>query len=442
MILINNQEIIEVTNTSNLDEVFQSYEFCFSDIPFVEILRDNKDSYKCIIGYINIKTKEKIDADIMIKNIKITKIEVIANEVRMAYYSDHLKTIDFKYKIHTILYDHNIEYTSARRPKEHIFMSSELITFDNGRINNKGNNPIALFFQIIVPELNRIIEKDIETKKINFRYFDTLFSQKCDTDSDLFSITLNDVLDMIYYVNIEIENHPPHAYSNDDVTCYIIINSDDNKIANYYLSNLLGQIIESELHVDEIDNHIQYKGKLLNLPCYTRYDADSLKRFLQRKLYFHIFEIYNQEEIIEGFKYQTSSKRYKEEALLDYKVRALLNFILSIKATCFEDGENRVGRDDRGWLEYTVLFSAEYNYIPNEFLLNLINNELNIKLDYKENELCYFCQYQTAHEYIAGMARRKDYGSEELQRKYLHKLLIKIIPLLHTENGKRLLLEC
>ena len=68
MILINNQEIIEVTNTSNLDEVFQSYEFCFSDIPFVEILRDNKDSYKCIIGYINIKTKEKIDADIMIKN--------------------------------------------------------------------------------------------------------------------------------------------------------------------------------------------------------------------------------------------------------------------------------------------------------------------------------------------------------------------------------------
>ena len=60
MILINNQEIIEVTNTSSLDEVFQSYEFCFSDIPFVEILREDNHSYKCIIGYINIKSKENI----------------------------------------------------------------------------------------------------------------------------------------------------------------------------------------------------------------------------------------------------------------------------------------------------------------------------------------------------------------------------------------------
>ena len=442
MILINNQEIIEVTNTSSLDEVFQSYEFCFSDIPFVEILREDNHSYKCIIGYINIKTKEKIDADIMIKNIKITNIEVIANEVRMAYYSEHLKKIMYEYKIHTILYDYDKKYTSTKRPKEHIFISSEIITYEKGRIKNKRNNPITLFFQSIVPELNRIIENNIETNKINFSYFDTLFSQKCDTDSDLFSITLNDVLDMIYYVNIEIENHPPHAYSDDDVTCYIKFKSEDNQIENYYLSNLLGQIIESELHVDKIENHIQYKGKLLNLPCYTKYDSDSLRRFLQRKLYFHIFEQYRQDEVIEGFKYQTKSNRHIEKKLLDYKVRALLNFILSIKATCFEDGENRVGRDDRGWLEYTVLFSAEYNYIPNEFLLNLINNELNIKLDYKENELCYFCQYQTAHEYIAGMARRKDYGSEELQRKYLHKLLIKIIPLLHTENGKRLLLEC
>ncbi len=114
---------------------------------------------------------------------------------------------------------------------------------------------------------------------------------------------------------------------------------------------------------------------------------------------------------------------------------------MSIKATCFEDGENRVGRDDRGWLEYTVLFSTEYNFTPNEFLINLINKELNIKLDYKESELCYFCQYQTAHEYIAGMAMRRDYGSKELQRDYLHKLLSKLIPLLHTEDGRKLLLE-
>lgn len=204
---------------------------------------------------------------------------------------------------------------------------------------------------------------------------------------------------------------------------------------NKYISDLIGRIINTRIKKSVCNNNvIKYTGLIYDMPKYYKYDSEALRRYLLRKLYIGMFLNYEQEKADEGFRYFQGIKNFHDFPD-NLEMRNLLNFILDIKATCIIGGECRVGRDDVEWYEYTVLLPTEYGYVPSEFLLWLINDTLDTKLERNEKEFCYYYHYKTKPEYIAGGASRRDGGSYSYQRDCLHSLLKRIVPMLTEECG-------
>ena len=228
----------------------------------------------------------------------------------------------------------------------------------------------------------------------------------------------------------------------DDIPCFVTFENKKEKIYNLYISALIGAIIEATVCKKEEDNKIiylcePYKNKI---PIYLKYDKDSFKNFIQKKLYIGILLNYEQEKADEGFRHVVSLSRLKNFDLDEYS-SLILDFILGLRATSFEDGQSRVGRDDIGWTEEVVLLPIKPGFKPSLYFIELINNTLNINLEKQENNMCYYYRYVSAHEYIEGYAKREDIGSFRHQRFCIHKLIKTIVPMLIKQEEKLKLID-
>ena len=98
-----------------------------------------------------------------------------------------------------------------------------------------------------------------------------------------------------------------------------------------------------------------------------------------------------------------------------------------MEATHFQDGQYRVGRDDREWKEKYYDFPLNSDYLPNDRLISKINDLLEIELQSKENQgikRSYSFYEIYDKDYIAGITEgRVDLGSEGFRRDSFHTLV-------------------
>ena len=423
MIIFNGTEAFEISSLLEIENFFVDHSIESKRLPFVELRRSENNTIECDYGYISADGIRK-DADtIRIGHVNVCLINVNEekHEENMWISDDYY--IDYHYSI--------IFYIDENGRERYTFSSTDRVIYENGKIKTKSNFAIISFFTYIIPLINSDIDAGIPLCQLNVDYYRQKYKDGDKVydfyETDPFEINLYDTLDLIYSVKVEIVNRSPHVYSPDDVTCYASFEGKKGVIYNIYVANLIGAIINASMskYNEEIDK-VKYKGKLYELPNYLKYDEESLRRYILRKLYVGILLNYDQKMATEGFHHADFIRDFKDIEQ-DESVRSLLNFILGIKATHYEDGESRVGRDDMGWEEITVLFPKEYGYKPSSTLLELINNTLGVKLEDQEDNLCYYSRYTTKAEYIAGSARRRDIGSFELQRYYMHKLMELVI---------------
>ena len=436
MILFNGTEAIEISSLADINEVFRNHNIESQQLPYVQLQRGNDGSLNCEIGYASIDgIHKKNEEDIQIGHVLISWIYVDKEVHKENMWINKEYYIDYKYTI-KIRLNHNYQ-------ERYNFYSSDRMTYKNGAIISKSNNSIITFFTYIIPLINNAIDSGVPPSEINMEYYYQKFldgdREYASYETNPYSISLNDALNLIYSLQVRMENC--HDYSGDDVTCYATFEGRKGVIYNVYIAHLFSSIINASISKQRGNNqNVIYSAKLYELPNYLKYDSESLRRYILRKLYVGILLNYEQDKAEEGFLHCGRLPDYKGVDQ-DEIVRSILNFILGIKATCFEDGQSRVGRDDYGWTEYTVLFPTEFGFKPSCYLLELINETLGVKLERQDDNLCYYHRYTTEAEYIAGSARRQDFGSYELQRNYLHRLLKKIVPMLSSEEDLNKLID-
>lgn len=431
MILINNKNVIEVSS-SEVEKVFKDYNIVSNFVPFIELKRNKDNSLECQMGHLCIDGVRKEMDEIEIGHVVISCIAVDEEK------HDDYEWISGEYDIayHYSIYTHIKKEENGDRIMN-IFNSTDVIYYKyDGRVE-KNASSISFFFKNILPLINDTIDSGIQPSCINYDYFQEYLHRRNNYDSYEtvpFEFYFDDALNMIYSMQVQIENESIKITGH-DFSCNVTFESKEGIIFNKYISDLIGIIIHSDIKKCVWNkNVIGYTGRIYNLPKYFKYDPEALKRYLRRKLYIGLFLNYEQEKANEGFRYSNGIRNCRN---LDdnIEMRLLLNFILDIKATCFIDGQCRVGRDDVEWYEYTVLFPTEYGYMPSDFLLWLINDTLYTKLERNDEDFCYYYRYKTEPEYIVGGASRRDGGSYSYQRDCLHSLLKRIAPMLTKEGG-------
>ena len=439
MIIFNDTEAFEVSSIANIEEEFRSHSIESQQLPYVQLQRGKDGSLYCKIGYVSIDgIHPEENEDMQIGHVVIRRIDV-SQEI-------HKENIRISNKYY-ISYHYSIKiYLTHDYQNRYEFHSTDRVTYENGRIISKSNKSIISFFTYIVPQINNAIDSGILPSELNMDYYYQKYKdggrEYASYETSPYSINLDYTLDLIYSLQVRIENSKPHTYSNDDVTCYATFDGREGIIYNAYIAHLFAKIIKASISKHRGNNqNIIYSAKLHELPNYLKYDAESLRRYILRKLYIGILLNYEQVKAEEGFCYCGNNIGDCKDIEQNEAIRSVLNFILGIKATCYEDGENRVGRDDRGWTEYTILFPIEYGFEPSKFMLELINSTLDVKLERQDENLCYYYRRKTKAEYIAGMAWRRDCGSYKLQRNYLHRLLKKIVPMISSRDDLDKLLE-
>lgn len=437
MILINNKNAIEVPSSIEVKKVFKDYNIVSNYVPFIELKRNKDNTLICEMGHLCMDGVRKEMDEIEIGHVVISCISVDEEK------HDDYEWISGEYDI---AYHYSI-YTLIKKEKSddrilNIFNSTDRIYYKyDGRVE-KDASSISFFFTYIVPLINDTIDSGIHPSCINYDYFHQKYLDRGKIyesyETTPFEFCFDDALNMIYSMQVQIKENI--KITGLDFSCNVTFENKEGIIYNKYISDLIGTIIHAGIKKCVWKNNvIGYSGQIYNLPKYFKYDSEALKRYLRRKLYIGLFLNYEQEKADEGFLYSKGIRNCRDLDD-DIEMRLLLNFILDIKATCFINGEWRVGRDDVEWYEYTVLFPTEYGYVPSEFLLWLINDTLDTKLERNEKEFCYYYRYKTKPEYIAGGASRRDGGSHSYQRGCLHSLLKRIIPLLLKKGGVELLL--
>lgn len=201
---------------------------------------------------------------------------------------------------------------------------------------------------------------------------------------------------------------------NDHETC-VLKNGIPYKRNNSFYSDKPIQLPEAEcyaaIHVSNDEFHsckCQYSvpefvstGEVTKLKCRVGYYSIREKTFNERSIIIGNIAI----ESIVVFK--NSKDNY--------------NFITHARCWYYEDGETLVGREDRAWKEDTYVIPVETGYRIPDKLLSLINEKLELNLQYEAENDRYYYQKIYDEDRIAGLAMRR--GGEISNFKFVVQVL-------------------
>lgn len=435
MILLNGSELIEIASTGDINKINEILPNDSKEIPAIEVSWDGNRSY-CRLSYINKEGKTRNTEIIQIGHVFLKGIFIEKRECEEKNWFNEYN--------HYSSYHFTIHFSLDKNVKIFVINSGEFTSTKDLERNRHFNS----IFTYLIPLINDNLESGVPLPDLNIYYYEQKYKdggkKYASYEKNPFKICLDDVLNLIYNTQVGIADSKPDWYSNDDMSCYASFNSKDCIIYNKYVAELISAIIKTEIIKEDVNFHqenVIYKTRAIkNLPTYVKYDIESFRRYLQRELYIGIVLNYKQNKADEGFMCFSRIKDCKKIEI-DDNIISLFNFILGLKATCYKDGKTRVGRDDEGWMEYTVLFPTEFGFKPSKYMIELINELLHVKLEKQDNNLCYYYRYTTEPEYIPGSACREEYWSNEYQRDCLHEIIKKIVPMLLSDKERNLLFD-
>lgn len=436
MIIINSSKVIEITSSKIIKKDMDSL-FCNSEeLPAIDFGIRNDGAY-CGLKYINKDGTERKTSYIQIGHVYLKYIFIMKREYdEKTRFSESNKVTSYFLSV--------VFYLDGVKDCLYEIHSSEFTTLKE--IGKR--EQIVSLFSFIIPLINFDIDNGIPATDLNIYFYEQKYKDKgkeyASYETNPYYMSIDDALNIIYKAKVKIIHEKPNWYSTDDMSCYASLESEVGIIYNKYFAELIGAIIHAEIkkeyRLPPRENVTYLTSAIMELPTYVKYDVESLRRYVLRELYVGVLLNCKQEKLNTGFKHSAKIKDCKR-LCYDIKIVSLLNFVLGLKATCYKDGKTRVGRDDEGWMEYTILFPIEFGYCPTKYLIGIINEVLNVKLEKQDDNLCYYYRYTTEPENIGYFEYREEYWSDDYQRKCLHLILKKIVPMLYIEKGREALLE-
>lgn len=388
-------------------------EFPFINIPYVK----EKDWVNCEIGYYNIREKEvhlnNIEVgNIIIENIKIRKESIQHKSFGYRYGRDDLELI-YDYEISIIVLSKDKQSSIKRK-----LYSRDKIRKESSTIIEKKVSTILCLFRNTIPLINKYISQSLPIEYININYLQkTLPDKNCYYIDKNREYCLFDAMDILYSMEIDREKK------------IIRFGKGKDLLINYYIIKLINYTLSINLIYDESTKTI-YSEIEENLLLKTNEEIACV-------LYLNIIknfdkEIANQFYLMEVPKEETNNRYPIDKKEIINPDKTLLDsyeFISTLEAYHFIDGITRVGRDDVEWTEKSFIFHAKNGFKPDIELIRGINKILEIELKlsepYKKSEEdIYSYRIVYDRDYIAGLARKEDLGSEELRKKSFYKLCI------------------
>lgn len=397
--------------------------FPFINYPFLQ----ERIWTECEIGYYDIVKKTKDYKPIKFDHIIINSIKVLRNSLQHHSYGyrygrDDLELF-YSYEISVEIYNQDNE-----QHINHIFTSNDLIRKEPwGKYDKSKATTMKYLFQRTIPLLNEYVRHQKPINLINFNYIEKTLPQKDNYLSNVHRFNKSDALNIIYNMEIKDVNGNKIIRFGAGMEEYI----------NHYIANLINSILNINLKYDR-----QTKTIYSELPYISQQRTyGSLKEYISCLLYLCIIKNYNddlakQEYLIavpiEGLSL-ASKINFVENLIPSKELIEIFSFFSNMKATHFQDGRTRVGRDDREWKELSFTFPLLSDFRPNIALIQKINELLQIELtpyqsknDFNSIGYSYFEIYDD--DYVGGLAcNRTDLGSTELRKTSFHKLVCAII---------------
>lgn len=400
----------------------QKREFVSTILPFIDVshLKEGEWNY-CEIGYIDIENLAKKYTQFELNNVTILDICIKKDTIMKNPFSNNRywypDKICYSYEI-------NIEIHQNSVSRTHSFIAGDLLEEDfTGKWNKKGVRTMKCLFADIIPLINEYLKSNKPIELINFDYLDNVLPKAPDYISNCSLFSIHTAMNLVYYMEIE----------DTEVEKIVRFGRDMNGTMNYYMADLVNTILGINLKYDS-ETKTSY-SILTNIPNKYSKSNETIKRYLSCLLYLSINYNYDEdraksEYLIrvpdEGLKTSNSTNTFKE-IFTSNDFEKIYNFIYGMEATHFQDGQYRVGRDDREWKEKYYDFPINSDYIPNDELISKINAllEIELKCNKKHNlkeSYSFFEVYDK--DYIAGMTEgRVDLGSEGFRRESFHLLV-------------------
>lgn len=386
-------------------------EFPFINIPYVK----EKDWVNCEIGYYNIREKEvhlnNIEVgNIIIENIKIRKESIQHKSFGYRYGRDDLELI-YDYEISIIVLSKDKQSSIKRK-----LYARDKIRKESSTIIEKKVSTILCLFRNTIPLINKYISQSLPIEYININYLQkTLPDKNCYYIDKNREFCLFDAMDILYSMEIDREKK------------IIRFGKGKDLLINYYIMKLINYTLSINLIYNESTKTI-YSEIEENLLLKTNEEMACV-------LYLNIIknfdkEIANQFYLMEMPKKERNNIYPIDKTKIISPDKTLLEsyeFISTLEAYHFIDGITRVGRDDVEWTEKSFIFHAKKGFKPDTDLIKEINKLLEIELsksDINSDENIYSYKIIYDRDYIAGLAMKKDLGSEELRKASFYKLCI------------------
>ena len=402
-------------------KVEQSRKYISTVIPFIDIpnLKENEWN-NCEIGYFDIETSKKDFSHIILGDVTIIALRIqkiiyrIPADMKQFFalnrYGQDYDKIYYNYEIDTEIHQNEIT-------KTHSFIASDLLEKDyGGKWDKKKVNTMKCLFTDIIPLINEYLTLNKPIGLINFEYLDNILPKDPYYSSCHSLFSIHTAMNLVYYMEIE----------DTEVDKIVRFGRDMNGTMNYYMADMVNTILGVNLKYDS-ESKTSY-SILTNIPNKYSKSNETIKRYLSCLLYLNINCFFdenraNSEYLIrvpdEGLKTFNSTNAFKKIRISN-DFEKIYNFIYGMEATHFQDGQYRVGRDDREWKEKYYDFPINSDYLPNDRLISKINDLLEIELKCNDKQgikksYSFFEVYD--EDYIAGMTEgRVDLCSEIFRR--------------------------
>jgi len=335
MILINGKEIIVAPVQKDIPLILKSYNVCSDELPYIEIFRSKSNSYECSTGYIDINGNNKRKDYIQIGHFFISNIRVEADEKEYVVEIDDIID-EYYYHFHyfiKVIFGSKDNYGKNHSPYRinYTFNSTDSVYYNSdGTLKENSNCTFRKFFSFLAPLINETIDSGHAPSSLNLDYyalkFKDLDKKYSKFDNDPYEINIDIVLNCIYSMKVDIiKRKKDLSFETGDII--VTFEIQEGKLYNKYIESLISKVLHaSVVEFFSEDNKYYYKCSLNILPEYVRYDENSLKHYLIRKLYIGFILNYNQELAEEGFKYSIKIENIKD-IKLNSKILALLNLL-------------------------------------------------------------------------------------------------------------------
>ena len=406
----------------NKKMVEQKRQYVSTILPFIDIPNlENGQWNHCEIGHFNINKLTKNRSQIQLDNVKILNIKIRKDSIKRNLFSDsrywNPNKICYSYEIDIEIYQNFVSQT-------HRFIANDLLEEDfEGKWDKKKVNTMKCLFTDIIPLINEYLTLNKPIGLINFEYLDNILPKDPYYSSCHSLFSIHTAMNLVYYMEIE----------DTEVDKIVRFGRDMNGTMNYYMADMVNTILGVNLKYDS-ESKTSY-SILTNIPNKYSKSNETIKRYLSCLLYLNINCFFdenraNSEYLIrvpdEGLKTSNSTNAFKK-IYISNDFEKIYNFIYGMEATHFQDGQYRVGRDDREWKEKYYDFPINSDYLPNDRLISKINDLLEIELKCNEKQgvkksYSFFEVYDK--DYIAGMTEgRVDLCSNIFRRDSFYTLV-------------------